>query len=139
MKKLLSIIGILLISWTSVSAQLIVNQTITPSSNVKVGDTVTIKYTVTRGTTTPRYFWLRYQHNNKALTLVPNSTVFSQGTSVQTFYTSWTGYKFTSSVVNNISATSLYEQYQSSPWNYAQNADWNVGQLSIQKIGRAHV
>ena len=131
MKKLLSIIGILLISWTSANAQLIVNQTVTPSSNVKVGDTVTIKYTVTRGTTTPRYFWLRYQHNNKALTLVPNSTVFSQGTSVQTYFTSWNNYKFTPS--NTVADTSLYAQYQASPWGYAVNSDWNVGQLTVQR------
>lgn len=130
MKKLITIVGILLMSLAS-NAQLVVNQTVTPSSNVKVGDTVTVKYTVTRGTTTPRYFWLRYQFNNKALTLVPNSTVFSQGTSVQTYFTSWNNYRFTPS--NTVSDTSLYAQYQASPWSYAVNADWNVGQLTVQR------
>jgi len=130
MKKLIVIIGVLLMSLAA-DAQLVVNQTVTPSSNVKVGDTVTVKYTVTRGTTTPRYFWLRYQFNNKALTLVPNSTVFSQGTSVQTYFTNWNNYKFTPS--NTASDTSLYAQYQASPWSYATNADWNVGQLTVQR------
>lgn len=131
MKKILLILGVLLISLTSANAQLVVNQTVTPSSNVKVGDTVTVKYTVTRGTTTPRYFWLRYQFNNKALALVTNSTTFSQGTSVQTYFTSWNNYKFTPSA--NAADTSLYAQYQASPWNYAANTDWNVGQLTVQR------
>jgi hypothetical protein len=130
MKNLISTLGVLLISLVS-NAQLVVNQTVTPSSNVKVGDTVTVKYTVTRGATTPRYFWLRYQFNNKALALVPNSTVFTQGTSVQTYFTSWNNYRFTPSAT--VSDTSLYAQYQVSPWAYAVNADWNVGQLTIQR------
>ena len=130
MKKLILILGILFVSLAS-NAQLIVNQTLTPSSNVKVGDTVTVKYTVTRGTTTPRYFWLRYQFNNKALALVPNSTVFTQGTSVQTYFTNWNNYRFTPSAT--VSDTSLYAQYQVSPWAYAVNADWNVGQLTVQR------
>jgi hypothetical protein len=130
MKKLLLIVGMLIVAITT-NAQLTVNQTITPSSNVKVGDTVTVKYTVARGTTTPRYFWLRYQFNNKALALVPNSTTFSQGTSVQTYFTSWSNYRFTPS--NTVSDTSLYAQYQASPWAYAANNDWNVGQLTVQR------
>lgn len=130
MKKLILILGVLLTSLVS-NAQLVVNQTVTPSSNVKVGDTVTIKYTVARGTTTPRYFWLRYQFNNKALTMVSNSTTFSQGTSVQTYFTSWNNYKFTPS--STAADTLLYAQYQASPWNYAVNSDWNVGQLTVQR------
>ena len=27
----------------------------------------------------------------------------------------------------------MYEQYQASPWNFAVNGDWNVGQLSLQR------
>ena len=131
--KLLKLIGILLISMTSLSsyAQLTVNQSISPTSGYKVGDTVNVKYTVVRGTTKPRYFWLRYSFNNKALTLVPNSTVFSQGTSVQTYFTSWNNYRFTPSTT--VADTSLYAQYQASPWGYAVNADWNVGQLTVQR------
>jgi len=130
MKKILMLLGILVIS-IATNAQLTINQSFSPTSNLKVGDTISVKYTVARGTTTPRYFWLRYQYNNKALTYV--STTFSQGTSVQTFYTAWSSYKFTASAANSITATSLYAQYLVSPWGYATNADWNVGQLTVQR------
>ena len=130
MKKLLTILGILVIS-IATNAQLTVNQSVTPTTGLKVGDTVSVKYTVARGTTTPRYFWLRYQFNNKALAYV--STTFSQGTSVQTFYTGWSSYKFTASAANSITAKDLYAQYLISPWGYAANADWNVGQLTVQR------
>jgi hypothetical protein len=134
MKKLLMIIGILSISLSSF-AQLTVNQTITPTTGLKVGDTLTVKYTVVRGTTTPRYFWLRYSFNNKALSMVPNSTVFSQGTSTQTFFTGWNNFKFTPAA--NIADTQLYAQYLSTPWGYAANNDWNVGQLTVQRTDAA--
>ena len=124
------LLGILVIS-IATNAQLTVNQSVTPTTGLKVGDTVSVKYTVARGTTTPRYFWLRYQFNNKALSYV--STTFSQGTSVQTFYTGWSSYKFTSSAANSITAKDLYAQYLISPWGYAANADWNVGQLTVQR------
>mgnify|MGYP000123657281 CR=1 FL=1 len=130
MKKLL-IIGVFLLSTISTFAQLTVNQTITPTTGLKVGDTLTVKYTVTRGTTTPRYFWLRYSFNNKALAMVPNSTVFSQGSSTQTFYTGWNNYKFTPSP--NVAETQLYAQYTTTPWGYAANNDWNVGQITVQR------
>jgi hypothetical protein len=130
MKKLTFLIGILFLSLQSFS-QLTVNQSVTPTTGLKVGDTVSVKYTVARGTTTPRYFWLRYQYNNKALAYV--STTFSQGTSVQTFYTAWTSYKFTASTANSITAKDLYSQYGATPWGYATNADWNVGQLTVQR------
>jgi hypothetical protein len=133
MKKLLTVLGILILSLSAftVNAQLTVNQSISPTSGYKVGDTVNVKYTVVRGTTKPRYFWLRYSFNNKALALVPNSTVFSQGTSVQTYFTSWNNFAFTPKT--NISDTALYAQYQATPWGYAVNADWNVGQLTVQR------
>ena len=133
MNKLLTLFGILILSLTTFksTAQLTVNQSFTPTANLKVGDTLSIKYTVARGTTTPRYFWLRYQFNNKALSYV--STIWSQGSSVQTFYTGWAGYKFTPSTANSITATSLYAQYLVSPWAYATNVDWNVGQLTVQR------
>jgi len=130
MKKLLTLLGILVIS-IATNAQLTVNQSVTPTTGLKVGDTISVKYTVARGTTTPRYFWLRYQFNNKALSYV--STTFSQGTSVQTFYTGWSSYKFTASTANSITAKDLYAQYLISPWGYAANADWNVGQLTVQR------
>jgi hypothetical protein len=130
MKKLLTLLGILVIS-IATNAQLTVNQSVTPTTGLKVGDTISVKYTVARGTTTPRYFWLRYQFNNKALAYV--STTFSQGTSVQTFYTGWSSYRFTASTANSITDKDLYAQYLVSPWSYATNADWNVGQLTVQR------
>jgi hypothetical protein len=130
MKKILTFLGVFLISLSSF-AQLSVNQTISPTTNLKVGDTLTVKYTVTRGTTTPRYFWIRYSFNNKALAMVPNSTVFSQGSSTQTFFTGWNNYKFTPAA--NVAETQLYTQYQTTPWGYAVNNDWNVGQLTVQR------
>ena len=130
MKKLLTLIGILVIS-IATNAQLTVNQSVTPTTGLKVGDTISVKYTVVKDTTTPRYFWLRYQYNNKALAYV--STTYSQGTSVQTYYTGWTAYKFTANTTNGKLATNLYEQYLATPWGYATDADWNVGQLTIQR------
>ena len=133
MKKLIMFLGVLLISLTSFG-QLTINQSFTPTSNLKVGDTLSIKYTVSKGTnpvTTPRYFWLRYQFNNKAVSYL--STTWSQGNSSQTFYTGWSNYSFTANTTNNKVATSLYEQYQVSPWVYVANSDWNAGQLTIQR------
>jgi hypothetical protein len=135
MKKLTLLIGAILLFALQSFSQLTVNQSVTPTTGLKVGDTISVKYTVARGTTTPRYFWLRYQFNNKALAYV--STTFSQGTSVQTYYTGWTSYKFTASSANNILPTSLYAQYLASPWAYAANSDWNVGQLTIQRTDAA--
>jgi hypothetical protein len=133
MKKLLTFLGVIVLSLFvfTTNAQLTINQSVTPTTGLKVGDTISVKYTVARGTTTPRYFWLRYQYNNKALAYV--STTFSQGTSVQTYYTSWTGYKFTASTANSITATNLYEQYKATPWGYGVSADWNAGQLTVQR------
>ena len=134
MKRLTLLIGVLFLSLQSF-AQLTINQSVTPTTGLKVGDTVSVKYTVARGTTTPRYFWLRYQYNNKALAYV--STTFSQGTSVQTFYTGWSSYKFTASTTNNITAKDLYAQYGATPWGYSTNTDWNAGQLTVQRTDAA--
>ena len=130
MKKLLLFLGIFLTSLTSFS-QITVSQSVTPAPPYEVGDTLTVKYTIARGTTTPRYFWLRYSFNNKALAMVPNSTVFSQGTSVQTFFTGWNNYRFTPAA--NVAETNLSSQYSTTPWGYAVNNDWNVGQLTVQR------
>jgi hypothetical protein len=130
MKNLLLFLGVLFISLSSYG-QISVNQSVSPVGPYKVGDTLTVKYTINRGTTLPRYFWLRYSFNNKALTMVPNSTVFSQGSSTQTFFTGWTNYKFTPAA--NVAETQLYTQYQTTPWGYATNNDWNVGQLTVQR------
>ena len=130
MKKLLTLIGILVIS-IAANSQITVNQAVTTAAPYKVGDTISIKYTVAKDTTTPRYFWLRYQFNNKALSYV--STTFSQGTSVQTYYTGWSNYSFTANTTNSKVATSLYQQYLATPWAYAVNSDWNAGQLTVQR------
>jgi hypothetical protein len=130
MKKLLLSLSLILTTFVT-SAQLTVNQSVTTPSPYKVGDTIAIKYTVAKSTTTPRFFWLRYQYNNKALTFVPNSTTFTQGTSVQTYYTLWNNYKFTANGAKP--TTQLYEQYKLSPWNYLTNSDWNAAQLTIQR------
>jgi hypothetical protein len=129
MKKLLSI-GLLLLSLTSFG-QLTISQSLTPSSGLKVGDTVTVKYNLTKGTVikNPRYLWFRYQFNNKALTYV--STVFNQGASAQTFYTGWNNYKFTPN--SGANDNDIYAQYGLTPWGYAVNSDWNVGQLTVQR------
>jgi hypothetical protein len=134
MKKLITFLGVLVISLFvfKVDAQIVVNQSIS-SGPYKVGDTVTVTYTVDKGVTKPRYFWLRYQFNNKALTYV--STTFSQGNQAQTYYTGWSNYKFTAAA--NISDTSLYGQYVTTPWSYVVNADWNVGQLAVQRADQS--
>ena len=133
MKKLLRFIGILIISLFAytANAQLTISQSLPPTTGLKVGDTVTIKYNLTKGQVikNPRYLWFRYQYNNKALAYV--STTFNQGTSAQTFYTGWTGYKFTAS--GQASDNDLDVQYGLTPWAYTTNADWNVGQLTVQR------
>jgi hypothetical protein len=130
MKKLLMTLLLLVVGLSSYG-QLTISQSLIPPSNIKVGDTVTVKYTLTKGTVikNPRYLWFRYQYNNKALAYV--STVFNQGASAQTFYTGWNNYKF---IFNGgASDNDLNVQYGLSPWNYQQNADWNVGQLAVQR------
>ena len=68
MKNFILALGIILTSFSSFG-QIIVNQSVS-SGPYKVGDTLTVTYTVNKGVTKPRYFWLRYQYNNKALTYV---------------------------------------------------------------------
>jgi hypothetical protein len=128
MKKLLIL---LLLLPTLSFGQITINQQIVEAPPYKVGDVITIRYSVNTGTQTPRYLWLRYQYNNKILTPVANSTIYSQGTSVQTFSTEWANFRFTPNPTKP--STSLYEQYQLTPWNYASNSDWNSGQLTIQR------
>jgi len=133
MKKLLTFLGVIILSLFAftANAQLTISQSLTPTTGLKVGDTITVKYNLTKGSVikNPRYLWFRYQFNNKALTYV--STVFNQGTSVQTFYTGWTGYKFTANA--QASDNDLDVQYGLTPWAYTTNADWNVGQLTVQR------
>ena len=122
--------GIFLISLSSFG-QLTISQSLTPATGLKVGDTITVKYTLTKGQVikNPRYLWFRYQYNNKALAYV--STTFNQGSSAQTFYTGWSNYKFTFN--GGASDNDLDVQYGLTPWNYTSNPDWNVGQLTVQR------
>ena len=134
MKKLLFLGVFLLFTYTSFG-QLTISQSLTPSTGLKVGGTITVKYTLTKGQVikNPRYLWFRYQFNNKALAYV--STVFNQGTSAQTFYTGWNNYKF---IFNGgASDNDLNVQYGLTPWNYTVNSDWNVGQLTVQRADQS--
>jgi hypothetical protein len=130
MKKLLVSLSLILMSLTSFG-QLTIAQSMIPPSGMKVGDTITVRYNLTKGQVikNPRYLWFRYQFNNKALAYV--STVFNQGASAQTFYTGWNNFKFTPN--GGASDNDLNVQYGLSPWNYAANPDWNVGQLTVQR------
>ncbi len=122
---------LLLVVGLSSYGQLTISQSLIPPSNIKVGDTITVRYTLTKGQVikNPRYLWFRYQFNNKALTYV--STAFNQGSSAQTFYTGWNNYKFTPN--GGASDNDLNVQYGLTPWAYNANADWNVGQLTVQR------
>jgi hypothetical protein len=135
MKKLTSLMGLFLLMSLSSFAQLTISQSLTPTTGLKVGDTITVKYNLTKGTVikNPRYLWFRYQFNNKALSYL--STEFNQGASTQTFYTGWNNYKFTPN--NTAGDNDLDVQYGLSPWGYAVNADWNVGQLTVQRADRS--
>ena len=127
--------GLFLLMSLSSFAQLTISQSLTPTTGLKVGDTITVRYNLTKGQVikNPRYLWFRYQFNNKALTYL--STEFNQGTSTQTFYTGWNNYKFTPN--GGASDNDLDVQYGLSPWNYVVNPDWNVGQLTIQRADRS--
>jgi len=131
MKKIILLATLVLFSFIS-EAQIIVNQSIS-AGPYEVGDTLTVTYTVDKGTTNPRYFWLRYSFNNKALTYV--STTWNQGNQSQTYYTGWNNYAFTPAA--SAADTSLYAQYQATPWAYAVNNDWNVGQLAVQRADQS--
>lgn len=132
MKKIILSFTLSLLSMITFG-QLTINQSIVQTGPYKVGDTISVNYTVSRGITTPRYFWLRYEYNNKALQYV--GTTFSQGTSSQTFYTSWSNYIFNPNT--NIDVKNLYSQYTTTPWSYVTNLDWNVAQLTVQRTDAA--
>jgi hypothetical protein len=135
MKKLILFIGVFLSISLSAFSQLTISQSLTPTTGLKVGDTITIRYNLTKGQTikNPRYLWFRYRFNNKALTYL--STEFNQGSSTQTFYTGWNNYNFTPN--GSTSDNNLDVQYGLTPWGYVVNADWNVGQLTVQRADRS--
>jgi hypothetical protein len=135
MKKVILFLGVFLLASLSSFSQLTISQSLTPTTGLKVGDTITVRYTLSKGQVNknPRYLWFRYQFNNKALNYV--STTFNQGASTQTFYTGWSNYKFTPNAGS--SDNNLDVQYGLTPWAYAVNADWNVGQLTVQRADRS--
>jgi hypothetical protein len=131
MKKLLILLSLIFMCNLASSQGISINRTIVEPGPYKVGDVITIRYNINSGTQTPRYVWLRYQYNNKILLPVANSIVYSQGTSVQTFSTEWNNFRFFPK--SNIPSTGLFQQYQSTPWDYRADANYNVGQLTIQR------
>lgn len=131
MKKLLILLSLIFMCNLAFSQGITINRTIVEPGPYKVGDVITIRYNINSGTQTPRYVWLRYQYNNKILLPVANSIVYSQGTSVQTFSTEWNNFRFFPK--SNIPSTGLFQQYQSTPWDYRADQNYNVGQLTIQR------
>lgn len=130
MKKLITLL-LIFVSNLAFSQGITINRTIVEPGPYRVGDVITVKYSVNSGSQTPRYLWLRYQYNNKALLPVANSTTYTQGNSVQTFSTEWVNYKFFPN--SSSPSTELYQQYQRTPWDYRADQNWNVGQLTLQR------
>ena len=112
-------------------SQIIVDQSIKEKAPYKVGDTITIEYRVKPGNLDVNYFWLRYHYSNNAIEMIPNSTVFSQGTQSQSSYFHWNNYTFNSNP--SIGVGELLKQYMNSGWNYTVDTNWNVAQLAIQR------
>jgi hypothetical protein len=128
MKKLIALL--LLLPMFSFG-QIIIDQSVVEPGPYKVGDVITIQYSVTPGNLDVNYLWFRYNYHNNVLEYVPNSTVFTQGSSTQTSYTHWNNYIFNSNPT--IGVGELLKQYQSSGWNYTVDTNWNVGQLTLQR------
>jgi hypothetical protein len=129
MKNFLLALVLSLVSLTSFG-QLIINQEVTNSKPYRVGDTLTVRYNVIKGTTNPRFLWMRYQYSNKHLQKLGN-TVFSQGATAQNFEATWPNYMFTQNPA--IGVGELDKQYGSTPWNYTANNDWIAKQFTTQR------
>jgi hypothetical protein len=89
-----------------------------------------MRYNIIKGTTNPRYLWMRYQYSNKHLQKL-GQTVFSQGTTAQNFEATWPNYTFGQNPI--IGVGELDKQYASTPWNYTANNDWIVKQFTTQR------
>jgi len=111
-------------------SQVIINQVVLEPAPYKVGDTITMQYFVENQNLDVNYLWFRYHYSNKHLEIVPNSTVFHQGASSQTFYTHWSNYIYNYNP--SIAVGDLYGQYRNGLY-YSQNPDWNVAQISLQR------
>jgi hypothetical protein len=129
MKKL---IFLLLLLPTLSFGQIIVNQEVVEAPPYQVGDTITIRYTLQNLTSQPdfKYFWLRLQYSNKHLQLVPNSTVFTDAASRQTYFYQWVGYRFNQNP--NIGVGELNRQYNEDGYQYVGDPNWNIIQLNVQ-------
>ena len=112
-------------------AQIIIDQSVKEAPPYKVGDIITIEYRVNPGNLDVNYLWFRYNYNNNALEMVPNSTVFSQGSQTQTNYVHWFNFIFNPNPT--IGVGELLRQYNSNGWNYTTDTNWSVGQLAIQR------
>ena len=129
MKKLLLAVVLSFVSLTSFG-QLTINQEVTNTKPYRVGDTLTVRYNVIKGTTNPRYIWMRYQYSNKHLQKL-GQTVFSQGQTAQNFEATWPNYMFGQNPT--IGVGELDKQYGSTPWNYTANNDWIAKQFTTQR------
>jgi hypothetical protein len=89
-----------------------------------------MQYQVIKGTTNPRYLWMRYQYSNKHLQKL-GPTIFSQGQTAQNFEATWPNYAFTQNPT--IGVGELDKQYGSTPWNYASSPDWVAKQFTTQR------
>jgi hypothetical protein len=127
MKKLLIL---LLLLPTLSFGQIIINQQVVEAPPYQVGDTITIRYTLQNltGQSDFRYFWLRIQYSNQHLQLVPNSTVFVNAASRQTYFYEWIGYRYNQNP--NIGVGELDRQYGQG--SYVGDQNWNVIQLNMQ-------
>jgi hypothetical protein len=112
-------------------SQIIIDQSVKEAPPYKVGDIITIEYRVNPGNLDVNYIWFRYNYNNNALEMVPNSTVFSQGSQAQTNYVHWFNFIFNPNPT--IGVGELLRQYNSNGWNYTTDTNWSVGQLAIQR------
>lgn len=127
MKKLLALLLFPLLSF----GQIVIDQVVVENPPYKVGDIITIEYRVNPNNLDINYLWFRYNYNNNALEFVPNSTVFTQGSSTQTSYVHWFNFIFNPNPT--IGVGELLRQYNSSGWNYTVDTNWSVGQLAIQR------
>ena len=133
MKKLLILLFLLP---TLSFGQIIINQEVVEAPPYQVGDTITIRYTFQNltGQSDFRYFWLRLQYSNKHLQLVPNSTVFTNATTRQTYFYQWVGYRFNQNP--NIGVGELNRQLNEGGYQYLVDPNWNIVQLNVQNSHR---
>lgn len=130
--KFILIFYITLFSSIIGNSQVLINHSVVEQPPYTVGDTITIQYALANVSAqiNVRSVWLRTQYSNKHIELIPNTTVFTNSQSWQTFSHQWVGYKFVPS--SSVSISSLDGQYYSSSWDYVLDNNWNVNQLNFQ-------